>query len=168
MSDPPDMENGAVRSATLKRDVRRVTVRRVPHEPGVAAKIFSEIGRRNINVDDIIQGVSDSGRTVTISFMVDAKQADAARAVAERTAQRFAAAEVEVSEELARLRVVGIGMRAHSGVAARLFEALAAENINIENISTSEVVISILVPEQDGERALQAAHRTFQLEQDPP
>jgi len=166
MTDPPEAENAAVRSATLKPGVRRITMRGVPHKMGVAAQIFGELGSRKIVVDDIIQGVSERGRSVTVSFMVDAAYLDAARTAAEQMAQRYARARVDVSDELARLRVVGIGMRAHSGVAAKLFEALAAENINIENISTSEIVISLLVPQKDGERALQAAHKAFELDRE--
>ncbi len=166
MSDPPE-ENAAVRSATLKRGVRRVTLHGMPHQAGIAAEIFGEIGRRDISVDDIIQGVSESGRAKAVSFMVDAKHLGAAKAAAEQIAQRYSGAQVDVSGELARLRVVGIGMRAHSGVAAKLFEALAAEKINIENISTSEIVISVLVPVGDGERALQAVRKVFELEEEP-
>jgi aspartate kinase len=166
VSDPPE-ENAAVRSATLKRGVRRVTLHGMPHAAGIAAEIFGEIGRRNISVGDIIQGVGESGRAVTVSFMVDAAHLDAAKAAAEQIARRYAGARVEVSDELARLRVVGIGMRAHSGIAARLFEALAAENVNIENISTSEIVISVLMPVGDGERALQAVRQVFDLEEEP-
>ena len=165
MSDPPEMENVAVRSATLKRGVSRITLHGVPHAAGVAARIFGEIANQNINVDDIIHTVSNSGRNVIVSFTVETKNVDTAKAVAELVAQRFENVDVEISETLARLRVVGIGMRAHSGVAAKLFDAIAAENINIENISTSEIVISILVPEADGERALQAAHKAFELEE---
>lgn len=168
MSDPPEMENVAVHSATLKTDVARVTIHGVPHAPGVAAKIFSEIGSRKINVDDIIQSVSDRGRNVTVSFTVDELQLDMAQAVAELIAQRFGDAAVEVTEKLARLRIVGMGMRSHSGVAAKLFEAIAAEGINIENISTSEIVVSLLVAEKDGEPALQAVRKTFGLQQEPP
>ena len=167
MSDPPEQENVAVRSATLKTGVSRVTMYGVPHAPGVAAKIFTEIGSRNINVDDIIETTSDGGRNVIVSFTVDALQADMARTVAEVIAQRYGEATVEITEKIARLRIVGMGMRAHSGVAARLFEAIAAEGINIENISTSEIAISVLVPEKDGQRALEAVYKAFGLGQEP-
>jgi len=133
----------------------------------VAAEIFGEIGSRDIVVDDIIAGVSNQGRDVMVVFTVENKNLEPARAVAELIAQRYPGARVEVTEQLARLRVVGIGMRAHSGVAARLFKAIAAENINIENISTSEIVISLLVPETDGDRALQAVHSAFALDREP-
>ena len=164
MSDPPEMESPAVRSATLKTHVRRVTLHGVPHTPGVAARIFKQIGSRNINVEDIIATTSEGGRDVIVSFTVDELQSEMAREVAEQIAQRFGDTTVECSEKLARLRMVGMGMRAQSGVAARVFDALAAEGINIENISTSEIVISCIVDEKDGERALQALHAAFDLD----
>ena len=99
-----------------------------------------------------------------VSFTVDALQADMAQAVAELLAQRSGGAKVEVTHGLARLRVVGMGMRSQSGVAARLFGAIATEGINVESISSSEIALSILVPEKDGERALRAVHKTFGLE----
>lgn len=167
MSDPPEMENPAVRTATLKTGVSRVTIYEIPNQVGVAATIFSEIGSRSINIDDIIETTSDAGRNVIVSFTVDALQADMARTVAESIARRFGGAKVEVTDNIARLRIVGMGMRAHSGVAAKLFKAIATEGINIENISTSEIAISILVPEKDGERALRAVHKAFGLEQEP-
>jgi len=167
MSEPAEPQAPAVRSATLKTGVARITIHGVPNEPGVAARIFGEIGGRQINVDDIIHSTSDSGRNVIVSFTVDGRQADAARAAAEGIATAFGpATTVEMARDLARLRVVGMGMRAQSGVAARIFQALAAEGINIENISTSEIAISLLVALRDGERALQAVQRAFGLEQE--
>ena len=167
MNDPAESGSGAVRTAALKTGVSRITLHGVPHQAGIAAELFKEIGNQNINVDDIIQSVSSRGQDVTMSFIVAAEQAEQARGVSEGIARRFAGAEVEISERLARLRVVGMGMRSHSGVAARLFEAIAAEDINIENISTGEIVISVLVPEKDGQRALAAAQDAFGLEKEP-
>lgn len=164
MNDSHETGNNAVRTATLKTGVSRITLHGVPHQAGIAAQLFKEIGEQNINVDDIIQNVSNRGQNVTMSFIVAAEQAEKARNVSETIARRVGETEVEVTEKLARLRVVGMGMRSHSGVAARLFETVFAEGINIENISTSEIVINILVAEKDGERALQAVQKAFGLE----
>ena len=142
MNDPPEEESAAVRSATLKSGVSRVTIRGVPHQAGIAAEIFREISQQKINVDDIIESASNSGRNVIVSFTVEGKQADAAQAVAETIAERFSDSKVEITRDLARLRVVGLGMRSQSGVAAKLFTAIADKGVNIENISTSEIVIS--------------------------
>jgi aspartate kinase len=167
MNDSSEMGSAAIRSATLKTDVRRVTLHGVPHTPGVAARIFQQISSRNINVEDIIATTSEAGRDVIVSFTVDELQSEAAREIAEQVAQRFGDTSVEFSSKLARLRMVGMGMRAQSGVAAKVFDALAAEGINIEDVSTSEIVISVLVPEPDGERALEAIFKAFNLERPP-
>ncbi len=163
MSDHASPEDAAVRNAALKTGVSRITLRGVPHQAGIAARFFREIGNQQINVSDIIQSVSNGGSNVTMSFTVSREQTARARSASEAFVRQYDGARIEVTENLARLRVVGMGMRTHSGVAARLFEAVAAEGINIENISTSEVVISVLVPEQQGTRALQAVRKAFDL-----
>jgi aspartate kinase len=166
MKNSLETRGDAVRTATLKTGVSRLTLHGVPHQAGIAAKLFKEIGNQNINVDDIIQSVSSRGKNVTVSFIVAAEQTDKARAVSQKIGRTLGGAKVEVTRKLARLRVVGMGMRSHSGVAARLFEAIAAEGINIENISTGEIVISVLVPEKHAQRALAAVRSTFGLEQE--
>ncbi len=163
MSEPKGMEDVVVRGCTLKREVGRVTFIGLPNQPAVAATIFDEIAGRQIIVDDIIQNVHDGGRKVTISCTVEGKDIGEAAAVAQLIAQRHGAASAEVDDQLSRLSVVGIGMRSHSGVAARMFRALADQHINIENISTSEIVISVLVKRSEAERALQAVHAAFDL-----
>lgn len=164
MNTPSEPEGDAVRTATLKTGVSRITLHGVPHRAGIAAELFREIGNQNVNVGDIIQSVSNRGENVTMSFIVSAEQAEQARVISEEVARNLGGAEIEITEELARLRVVGMGMRSHSGVAARLLEAIAAEGINIENISTGEVVISVLVPEKDAQRALAVVQDAFGLE----
>ncbi len=167
MNDPAESGSDAVRSAALKTGVSRITLHGVPHQAGIAAELFKEIGNQKINVADIIQSVSTRGRNVTMSFIVAAEQTDQARAVSRKIARSLGGGEVETTRKLARLRVVGMGMRSHSGVAARLFEAIAAQGINIENISTGEIVISVLVPEKDAQRALAAVQDAFGLEKEP-
>jgi len=166
MNDPAANESAPVRSVTLKSGVSRITLHGVPHQPGIATKIFGEIGTRGINVDDIIQTASDQGRNVIISFTVDTEWTEQARVASREIAERFGHTNLEITEQLARLRIVGMGMRAHSGVAAKVFDALSAVKANIENISTSEIVISILVPEANGELALNALYDAFGLERD--
>ncbi|MCH8806645.1 MAG: aspartate kinase [Planctomycetes bacterium] len=166
MDNPPGMEDVVVRGATLKRDMGRITFVGLPNQPGVAAAIFDEIASREIVVDDIVQTVSEQGRSVNIACSIESRDLNEARAVGELIAQRFDSRAFEVQDDLARLSVVGIGMRSHSGVAAKMFRVLAAEKINIENISTSEIVISALVRQTDAERALQALHKAFELERE--
>lgn len=163
MNETPDMEEVVVRGCTLRRDVGRVTLVGLPNQPGIEAAIFEPLARRRVVVDDIIQTVSAAGNKTSISFTVAGGHTGEAQAVADLIAGRYTATEVTIDADLARLSVVGVGMRTHSGVAARMFEALAGESINIENISTSEIVISVLVRAGDAERALQAVHRAFEL-----
>ena len=121
--------------------------------------------RAKDGLDDIIQIVTGHGQTVSFSFTVDGGDVPAAQAVAELIAQQFTNVAIEIDFQLSRLSVVGVGMRSHGGVAARMFKALADENINIENISTSEIVISVLVRRDDAERAVNTVHRAFGLDQ---
>ena len=137
----------------------------VPNEPGVAAAIFAEVAARNIAVDDIIQNVLEQGATANISFTTVGDDMREARTVAEIISQRFGIKDVAIDEGLAKVSVVGVGMRTHSGVAARMFAALSEAGINIQNVSTSEIVISVVVDRSDGERALNAVHSAFELDQ---
>jgi aspartate kinase len=165
MDNPPGMEDVVVRGASLKPEVSRITFLGLPNRPGVAAAIFDELGGRRILIDDIIQNINADGQTVTLSFTVEGGEAGEAQAVAELIAKRFGAERIAIDDQLARVSIVGVGMRSHSGVAGRMFSALAAAGVNIENISTSEIVISVLVRRADGEKALQAVHRAFSLEE---
>lgn len=159
----PQPKPDAVRTATIKHGVVRITIAGVPHETGLAARFFQEVARQHINVDDIIQNADSAGNNIMLSFVVSAEQAEKARSVTGEFVAAYADAQIDISEHLARIRLVGIGMRSHSGVAARVFAAVADEGINIENISTAEIVISILVKEAFGDRALAALRRAFSL-----
>jgi len=163
MDATPGMEDLAVRGCTLRRDVSRITLIGLPNEAGMEADIFAQLARRNVSVDDIIQTVSDAGRKTQIAFTVAGEATGEGQAVAELVASRCPGAQVAVDTELARLSLVGLGMRSHSGVAARLFGALAAAGVNVENISTSEIVISVLVRSTMAERALAAVQAAFEL-----
>jgi len=163
MSATPDMEAVLVRGATLKRNVGRITLVGVPNRPGVVAPLFGELAERGVSVDDIIQTISASGERANVSFTVDAADLPTAHGVADGVAQRYSVAEEQVEGDLARVSLVGVGMRSHSGVAARMFRALAEAGINVENISTSEIVISVLVKEAQGEQALRVVHEAFGL-----
>ncbi len=167
MSQPPGMEDVVVRGATLKRNIGRATLIGVPAEPRVIAEIFTEIAERSLVVDDIIQNVIEPKRSVNLSFTFDAEDASEARAIADAMAERFRVKDARIVEGLAKVSVVGVGMRSHTGVAAKVFSALSAENIAIQNVSTSEIVISVVVDEADGERALRSLHKAFELDRGP-
>jgi aspartate kinase len=167
VAETKGMEDILVRGVTLKKDLARVVLMGVPNKPGMAAKIFSQIAEHKIVVDDIIQNVLDGGHTANISFTTTASDATEAKLVCEAIAKELACRGVEVNGNLSKVSVVGVGMRTHTGVASKMFSALSKGQINIQNISTSEIVISCVVSEEDGERALKLLHETFELHKAP-
>jgi aspartate kinase len=157
-----NMEQIVVSGAALKRDLIRVTLAEVRDQPGIAARIFGEIAAANIMVDDIIQTIRDDG-TATVSFTVeDADLADV-EPVVNRLIQKIGGT-ARYRDDLAKVSVVGVGMRSHTGVARLMFEALADAGVNIENITTSEIKISVIIGRADAARALQLVHDAFELE----
>jgi len=114
-------------------------------------------------VDDIVQSVYDGGSLANLSFSTNSTDAREVRSVCEKIAAKLGIARVSVDEGVSKVSAVGVGMRTHTGIAATMFEALAAAEINIENISTSEIVIGCVVRREDGQRALRAIHDAFKL-----
>jgi len=157
------MEDIVVSGVTLQKDEAKVTIRDVPDKPGMAAQIFRELAAKEVNVDMIVQNVSREGAT-DVSFTVIKGELPATLRVARSVSHRIGAGEVTTDEGVAKLSIVGIGMRSHSGVAAQMFEAMARERVNIEMISTSEIKISCLIRRSHAERAVRALHRAFSLE----
>lgn len=160
------MEHIAVSGCALKKDLTRVTLKQVPDRPGVVAQIFSAVGEANIVVDDIIQNVLADG-TANISFTVEHGDVADLKQVVEKQVHDWNAgggnAAATFDTHLAKVSVVGVGMKQSTGVAAKMFGALAREKINIQNISTSEIRISCVVAKEDGEKALRAVHAAFEL-----
>ena len=161
-----EMEFVDVRAAALDRNQAKVTIRHVPDQPGIAATIFSDIARNNVNVDVIVQNFSEGGKA-DVSFTVERTDLARALRVTRALADRIGAAAVESDEEIAKVSVVGIGMRSHSGVAERMFRALAEAEANILMISTSEIKISCIVEADRAEDALRAVHKAFELHKGP-
>jgi aspartate kinase len=156
------MEDVVVRGVSLDKNQAKVTLVAVPDTPGVAARIFKALGDANINVDMIVQNISHgAGKPATdISFTVDKADLLKARKVIDNLKREIGYHEA-LADEIAKLSVVGVGMKSHSGVAARMFETLATEGINIEMISTSEIKISVVVRLDKGEQAMQVVHAAF-------
>ena len=157
-----EMERIVVSGTALKEKLARLTLKEVPDHPGVAAKIFHTIAAANIIVDDIIQ-TETTGKLATVSFTVELEDLPEARAVCQRLRGRFKGMTVECEDDLAKVSAVGVGMRIHTGVAERMFAALARANINIRNITTSEIKISCIINRADGKRALRLVHDAFDL-----
>jgi aspartate kinase len=157
-----NMEDVVVRGVSIDRKQAKLTVDDVRDEPGVAGRIFSIIAAANIVVDMIVQSVSEYG-TTDLSFTIHENDLDAARKLLEPVLKEVKAAGLITKNGVAKLSVVGIGMRSHSGVAARLFDCLGKAGINIQLISTSEIKIAVVIDEADVERAAQLTHAEFGL-----
>jgi aspartate kinase len=164
VAETPNMENIVVSGAALKKDLARVTIKGVPDRPGIAAKIFLDIANGNIMVDDIIQNVMDDN-TANISFTVEHGDLNDLKNVVDAITKDLGpGAKAIYQSDLAKVSVVGVGMRTHTGVAQRMFKALADNKINIQNISTSEIKISCIIDKEQSNKALQVVHDAFELE----
>jgi len=161
-----NMEDVVIRGVSIERHQAKVTLDDVPDRPGAASRIFSAISSANILVDVIVQSASDRN-TTDISFTIH--EADLARAeeLLAAIVEEIGATRLISHGGVAKLSVVGIGMRSHSGVAARLFDCLGQGKINIELISTSEIKITVVIAEKDADRAAQLTHKAFGLESYP-
>ncbi len=158
-----DMEEIAVRGATVKKDLARVTLMGVPDREGIAAQIFQMIATEKIVVDDIIQNPLPDGNA-NISFTVDKADFKESRVITEKINQELGGRGIAVDDQVAKISVVGIGMRSHTGVAAKMFKALAEAKVNIQNISTSEIKISCIVSRDEADEALRKLHSEFGLD----
>ncbi len=166
VKEDADMEHVLVSGITGDRNQAKVTIVGVPDQPGIAAKIFVAIAEAAINVDMIIQNVSQDSLT-DISFTVPRGDLKSAIRLVQVLAKEVGARTVEVNEEIAKVSIVGVGMRSHSGVAARMFATLSRDGINIMMISTSEIKISCVVEEKYMELAVRGLHQEFELEKTP-
>lgn len=160
------MEQPIVSGIAFNRDEAKVTVSGVPDTPGVAAKILAPIGEANIEVDVIVQNVSADG-TTDLTFTVHKNDMNKAVAVMENVAKEVGAREVRSDDKVAKVSIVGVGMRSHAGVASRMFTALADERINIQMITTSEIKISVIIDERYLELAVRSLHTAFGLDAEP-
>jgi len=158
-----NVEGFDVRGAALDKGEAKITIRNVPDRPGIAATIFGEIAGNQINVDMIVQNVSADGAT-DVSFTVMKSDLSRALKVSRKLARQLGAGTVEADQDIAKVSVVGVGMKSHCGVAEKMFRALAQNEINIQMISTSEIKISCVIKGAEGEKALRAVHEAFQLD----
>ena len=157
------MEQVVVRGVSVERNQAKVTVSQVPDKPGCAARLFTALADAHVMIDVIVQNVSASG-TTDISFTMNRDELDKIGDLLDRVAAEIGAGKVSKQDGIAKLSVVGIGMRTHSGVAAKLFEALAKGGINIQMISTSEIKIAVILDEEKIADAAKLAHTAFGLD----
>jgi aspartate kinase len=160
--ETPNMEDVVIRGISLDRNQAKLTVAGVPDQPGIAGRIFSNVAAAHIVVDMIVQNAVSGGIT-DISFTIHEDELEDARKILMPIVSEVGAKRLNTTSGVAKLSVVGIGMRSHSGVAARLFECLGKNGINIQLVSTSEIKIALVVDGKDVDRAAQITHKEFGL-----
>ena len=163
LDEEESMEQPIISGIAFNRDEAKLTIRGVPDIPGVAFKILGPISAANIEVDMIVQNVSHDN-TTDFTFTVHRNDYNNALGVLQKTADELGAREVVGDTNIAKVSIVGVGMRSHAGVASRMFEALAKETINIQMISTSEIKVSVVIEEKYLELAVRALHTAFELD----
>ena len=162
--DDKNMEKPIISGIAFNRDEAKFTVTGVPDRPGIAYQILGPVAAANIDVDMIIQNVGHDGMT-DFSFTVGRGDFDRAKAILDQVKAQVGAKEISGDKSIAKVSVVGVGMRSHVGIASNMFRTLAEEGINIQMISTSEIKISVVIDEKYLELAVRVLHRAFELDQ---
>ena len=157
-----NLEEALISGVTHTKNDSKLIIRQVPDVPGIAAKILSPISKEGIEVDVIVQNVAED-KTTDFTFTVKDEEADKAAKILNDLSDELGGGSVELAKEISKVSVVGVGMKSHAGVAAKMFSALADKNINIDMISTSEIKISVVVSRENAEDAVKALHDTFEL-----
>jgi aspartate kinase len=160
------MENAIISGVAHDTDDAKVTVQHVPDKPGVAADVFTALGEANVNIDMIVQNVSEDG-TTDISFTMPHADVHRTRELLAGLAREVGARGVAIDDQVAKVSLVGAGMKTHPGIAATMFKALSDAGVNIEMISTSTIRVSVVVAATDAERAVRAIHDAFDLSATP-
>lgn len=163
VNEDANMEQVLVSGVTHNKNEARITLRKVPDKPGIASRILNPVSAAGIGVDMIIQNTR-SGNMTDLTFTVAKGDYQAAMEISRQTAREIEAEEVLGDENIAKVSVIGVGMRSHSGVASKMFATLAEENINILMISTSEIRISCVIEEKYTELAVRTLHTAFGLD----
>ena len=157
-----NLEEALISGVTHTKNDSKLIIRQVPDVPGIAAKILSPISKEGIEVDVIVQNVAED-KTTDFTFTVKDEEADKAAKILNDLSDELGGGSVELAKEISKVSVVGVGMKSHAGVAAKMFSALADKNINIDMISTSEIKISVVVSRENAEDAVKALHDAFEL-----
>ncbi|HNI38091.1 MAG TPA: aspartate kinase [Pseudomonadales bacterium] len=163
LEDESTMEQPIISGIAFTRDDAKLTVRGVPDKPGIASRILGPVSAANIEVDVIVQNVA-ADNTTDFTFTVAKSEMAKTAAILEKLAKELGAREVVQDDKIAKVSIVGVGMRSHAGVAAKMFQALAAHNINIQMITTSEIKISVVIEDKFMELAVRGLHEAFGLD----
>jgi aspartate kinase len=161
--EDPKMEQPVVSGIMCDKNQAKITLKEVPDQPGIAANIFEPLATASISVDMIIQNVSEQGHT-DLSFTVAREELDEAMVIMNKAAKKIHATQISSDAKIAKVSIVGAGMRSHSGVAAQIFKTLSAHKINILMISTSEIKVSCIIEQKNSRAAVIALHDAFKLE----
>ena len=148
----------------FRKDEAKITLLKVADKPGIAAAIFGPLADAEINVDMIVQNVSEDGKTTDLTFTVSENDLENAVNVLDKKKSDIGIGEIVADSDVVKISVVGVGMRSHAGVAQKMFKTLAGKGINIKVISTSEIKVSVLVAEEYGELAIRALHTAYGLD----
>lgn len=162
MKEDADMETVLVSGIAYNKNEAKISVLRVPDTPGIAAQLFTPLSDANITVDMIIQNVSHEGFT-DMTFTVPRPDFKKALKIVEETAAKIGASQVTSNEHIAKVSIIGVGMRSHSGIASKMFTTLAKEGVNIQMISTSEIKVSCVIDDKYTELAVRVLHEAFEL-----
>ena len=166
VAETKDMEKVLVSGVAYNKNEARVTIKRVPDQPGIASRIFEPVFASGIIVDMIVQNTSEDGLT-DLTFTVAKSDFYKTMKLVSETAQKIGAEKVLGDEDIAKVSIIGVGMRNHAGVAKKMFEILARENINIMMISTSGIKVSCVIEEKYTELAVRVLHEAFGLDDAP-
>jgi aspartate kinase len=161
-----NMEQPVVSGIMYDKNQAKITLKEVPDQPGIAANIFGSIADAGLSVDMIIQNISAEGHT-DLSFTLGREELNEAMVIMEKVAKKIRAVNVSADSKIAKISIVGAGMRSHSGVAARIFKSLSKEKINILMISTSEIKVSCIIEQKHTKAAVNALHTAFGLDTKP-
>ncbi len=161
-----EVEQAVISGIAFSKDEAQLTIKGVPDQPGIASKILKSVSDKNIEIDMIVQNVGDDG-TTDFTFTVHRNDFQQTKKIIAKQAEQLKAEKYDTNENIVKVSMVGVGMRSHAGIAAKMFEVLAQEGINILMISTSEIKISVVVDEKYLELAVRALHKAFELEKNP-
>jgi len=162
LKEADKMEDFVISGVTLNRNEAKITICDVLDKPGIAAKLFKEIAKNGVNVDTIVQNVSRTG-TTDVSFTIPLADLSKTKGLMKSFTKKIKAGRVIEDKDIARVSIVGVGMKTHTGVAAKMFEALAEKKINIDMITTSEISISCIIKKTNAEKAVRSIHAKFGL-----
>jgi aspartate kinase len=158
------MEQQTVTGIAFSKDEAQISIRRVQDKPGIAAAIFGPLADASINVDMIVQNISPDGSTTDLTFTVPSSDYERARVTIEKAKTQIGYERLDGATDVAKVSVIGIGMRSHAGVAASAFKALAQEKINILAITTSEIKFSVLINASQTDQAVRTLHKLYGLD----